>query len=203
MTALSLSVSAQTLTTNVGDKKYDTYSLANSSELKIEKDTFNLKAVSHGIRKKKLFALLPVKVYYTEFLAAKPEALVKTASEALASLKAAGPIQLRLTMLRDLPAQKISDSFIDALKANGVAIDSGDMKIVIDHISKMNEFKQGEIFSIAGYTKDDKGWLFLQKPTGEIITVAGSSQLVEQMFSIWFGKPVDDRLAELKKELLK
>lgn len=203
ITALSLNLSAQSLTTNVGDKKYDSYSLANSADLKVEKDSYSLKAVSHGIRKKKVFALLPVKVYYAEFLAAKPEALIKTESEILGSLKAAGPVQLRLTMLRDLPANKISDSFIDALKANNVAIDSGDMKTVLGHIAGMNEFKKGEIFSIVGQTKDDKGSLFLQKPNGEIITILGSASLVEQMFSIWFGKPVDDKLVELKKELLK
>lgn len=203
ITALSLNLSAQSLTTNVGDKKYDSYSLANSADLKVEKDSYSLKAVSHGIRKKKVFALLPVKVYYAEFLAAKPEALIKTDSEMLGSLKAAGPVQLRLTMLRDLPANKISDSFIDALKANNVAIDSGDMKTVLGHIAGMNEFKKGEIFSIVGQTKDDKGSLFLQKPNGEIITIQGSASLVEQMFSIWFGKPVDDKLVELKKELLK
>ncbi|MES2801179.1 MAG: chalcone isomerase family protein [Bdellovibrionota bacterium] len=201
--AFSLTLSAQTLTTNVGDKKYDTYSLASSADLKVDKDTMNLKPVSHGIRKKKLFALLPVKVYYAELLAAKPEALVKTDSEILTSLNAAGPVQLRLTMLRDLPAKKISDSFVDALKANEVTVDSGDMKTVLGHISEMSEFKQGEIFSIVGQTKLDKGFLYLQKPNGEIITVSGSNKLVEQMFSIWLGKPVDDKLAELKKELLK
>lgn len=194
---------AQTLTTTVGDKKYDTYGLASGSELKADGATATLKPVSHGIRKKKLFALVPVKVYYAEFLAAKPEALVKTEHEALASLKSAGPVQLRLTMLRDLAATKISDSFIDALKANDVAVDSGDMKTVLGHISSMNEFKQGEIFSIVGQTVGDKGYLYLQKPTGEIITVTGSAKLPEQMFSIWFGKPVDDKLGELKKELLK
>ncbi len=203
ITTFSLALSAQTLTTNVGDKKYDTYSLADSADLKVDKDTMNLKPVSHGIRKKKFFAILPVKVYYAELLAAKPEALVKTDAEALSSLKAAGPVQLRLTMLRDLPAKKISDSFVDALKANDVAVDSGDMKTVLEHISTMSEFKKGEIFSIVGSSKDDKGFLYLQKPNGEIITVAGSNKLVEQMFSIWLGKPVDDKLAELKKELLK
>lgn len=203
VTAFSLALSAQTLTTTVGDKKYDSYSLASSADLKIDKDTMNLKSVSHGIRKKKVFALLPVKVYYAEFLAAKPEALIKSDSEILGSLKAAGPVQLRLTMLRDLPAKKISDSFVDALKANDVATDSGDMKTVLGHISEMSEFKQGEIFSIVGHTKDDKGFLYLQKPNGEITTVTGSGKLVEQMFSIWFGKPVDDKLADLKKELLK
>lgn len=199
----AISAQAQTLTTTVGDKKYDTYSLASGAELKIDSTLIALKPVSHGVRKKKLFALLPVKVYYAELLAAKPESILKTESEALGSLKAAGPVQLRLTMLRDLAASKISDSFIDALKANNISVDSGDMKTVIDHISKMNEFKQGEIFSIVGHVVGDKGSLYLQKPTGEMITVSGSAQLPEQMFSIWFGHPVDDKLAELKKELLR
>ena len=199
----AISAQAQTLTTTVGDKKYDTFGLASGAELKVDSTTTALKPVSHGLRKKKLFALLPVKVYYAELLAAKPESIVKTESEALASLKMAGPVQLRLTMLRDLAATKISDSFIDALKANDVAVDSGDMKTVLGHISGMSEFKQGEIFSIVGNTVGDKGYLYLQKPTGEMITIVGSAKLPEQMFSIWLGKPVDDKLAELKKELLK
>lgn len=199
--SISLISSAQTLTTNMSDKKYESYSLAASSELKVDGTSTSLKAVSHGIRKKKLFALLPVKVYYAEFLAAKPEALIKTESEILGSLKASGPVQLRLTMLRDLPAKKISDSFVEALKANNVSVDTGEMATVMGHISSMPEFKQGEIFSIVGQTLGDKGFLFLQKPTGKIITVKGSVSIVEKMFSIWFGKPVDDKLAELKKEL--
>lgn len=201
--AFAISAQAQTLTTTVGDKKYDTYGLASSAELKVDNTVTSLKPVSHGIRKKKVFALVPVKVYYAELLAAKPEAIVKSEDAALASLKAAGPVQLRLTMLRDLPAKKISDSFIDALKANDIAVDDGDMKTVMGHISSMSEFKQGEIFSIVGSTSGDKGFLYLQKPTGEIITITGSAKLPEQMFSIWFGKPVDDKLADLKKELLK
>lgn len=205
LTTMTLSsvVWAQTLTTTVSDTKFENYNLATSSELKIDKDTNTLKSVSHGLRKKKLFALVAVKVYTAQLLAAKPEALVKTEAEALGSLKAAGPIQLRLTMLRDLPAKKISDSFIDALRANDITVNSGDMKTVLDHIAGMSEFKQGEIFSIIGNTKADKGYLYLQKPNGEIITIAGSAQLPEQMFSIWFGKPVDDKLSDLKKELLK
>lgn len=202
-TVIAISAQAQTLTTTVGDKKFETYALASGAELKADNTTSSLKPVSQGIRKKKVFALVPVKVYYAELLAAKPEALVKTDAEVLTSLKAAGPVQLRLTMLRDLPAKKISDSFVDALKANDVAVDSGDMKTVLSHISSMSEFKQGEIFSIVGSTAGDKGSLYLQKPNGEIITVTGSAKLPEQMFSIWFGKPVDDKLADLKKELLK
>lgn len=201
--AFAMTAQAQTLTTTVGDKKYDTYGLASGAELKVDSTTSALKPVSHGIRKKKVFALVPVKVYYAELLAAKPEALVKSDDGILASLKAAGPVQLRLTMLRDLPAKKISDSFVEALKANDVAVDDGDMKTVLGHISTMSEFKQGEIFSIVGNTVGDKGYLYLQKPSGEIITVAGSAKLPEQMFSIWLGKPVDDKLADLKKELLK
>lgn len=201
--AFAITAEAQTLTTTVGDKKYDTYGLASGAELKVDAATTALKPVSHGIRKKKVFGLVQVKVYYAELLAAKPEALVKTEDGALASLKAAGPVQLRLTMLRDLPAKKISDSFIDALKENGIAHDSGDMKTVLGHISTMSEFKQGEIFSIVGNTVGDKGFLYLQKPNGEIVTVTGSAKLPEEMFSIWFGKPVDDKLGELKKELLK
>lgn len=194
---------SQTLTTLVGDNQFENFNLANSSELKVDNTTTQLKSVSHGIRKKKVFGLVPVKVYSAQLLAAKPEALIKSEDQALTSLKAAGPIQLRLTMLRDLSGKQIKESFSDALKVNSVAIDSTDMKNVLDAIAGISEFKKGQSFSIVGSQQAEKGILYLQKPDGEIVTITGSAGLPEQMFSIWFGKPVDDKLADLKKELLK
>jgi hypothetical protein len=200
---LSTITYAQTLTTSVGETKFENFLLATTSELKVESATTQLKAISHGTRKKKVFGLVPVKVYSAQLLAAKPEALVKSEDQALNSLKSAGPVQLRLTMLRDLSGKQITESFSDALKANSVAVDTSDMKSVLDAISGISEFKKGQTFSIVGTNKADQGILYLQKPDGEIVTVTGSTQLPEQMFSIWFGKPVDDKLADLKKELLK
>lgn len=200
---LTSTVFAQSLTTTVSEQKYEDFTLAKTAELKTDKEVLTLKTVSHGVRKKKIFALVPVKVYYAEFLAAKPEALIKTDDGILASLKSAGPVQLRLTMLRDLTGRQITDSFTDALKANGIQISSTEIKTVLSTISEIQQFKKGEIFSIVGTTKDDKGYLYLQKPNGEMQTIAGQSELPSQMFSIWFGKPVDDKLADLKKELLK
>lgn len=194
---------AQTLVTHIGDQKYEANPLATGSELTVDGKSTALKAVSYGLRKKKVFGLVNVKVYSAELLVAKPQSLVKSDDQVLASLKAAGPIQLRLTMLRDLTGKQITDSFTEALKANGITTDSGEMKTVLNYIAKMQEFKAGQTFSIIGHVQSDKGYLYLQKPTGDIQAISGDAKLPEQMFSIWFGKPVDEKLADLKKELLK
>lgn len=196
---------AQTLTPTLGEKKYDIYQLATSSNLTDGAASADLKAVSHGVRKKKAYGLITVSVYYAEFLAAKPEALIKADDQIVNSLKAAGPVQLRLTMLRDLTGKQISDSFKDALAANDIQEKnySTELKSVFEEINSMKKFKEGETFSIASSWKDNQSTLFLQKPDNSIKKISGDAQFASQMFQIWFGKPVDDKLALLKKELLK
>ena len=201
----SLTSFAQSLTTTLGAKKYDEFPLAVSSQL-VDGSTTDLKAASHGLRQKKVFALVIVKVYYAELLAAKPEALVKDDEHILDSLKTAGPVQLRLTLLRDLGGKKISESFAEALEANGLNEKdySSELKQVLEQISQIKEFKKGDVFSIVGTWKDKTETLYLQKPDGTVSRISGeTSNFVDQIFKIWFGKPVDEKLASLKKELMK
>jgi hypothetical protein len=165
-----------------------------------------LKSVSHGLRKKKVFGLIPVKIYVTEFFSEHPEKLKKTNDEILTSLKLSQAVQLKLTLSRDLSGTQIADSFKEALAANKIDTEktSKELKEVLSVINKIEKFKNTETFSISAlWQKDNTATLIIQKPDGSIQKVTGPDQFVTDLFSIWFGTPVDGKMEDLKKALLK
>ncbi|MBY0555473.1 chalcone isomerase family protein [bacterium] len=170
-----------------------------------DKTEAQMTAVSHGLRKKAVFGLVPVSVYVMQVLAAKPEKLVKTEEGFLSSVKDAGPVQLHLTFLRNLPGEKISDSFKDGLEANKIDVKalSPELTQVLKEISAITEFKEGESFSITFAWTGDKATAYLTDSTLKIKTVAGNKEFADQLLSIWFGKTADGKLEELKKTLIK
>jgi hypothetical protein len=170
-----------------------------------DKTETQMLAVSHGLRKKAVFGLVPVSVYVVQVLTAKPEKLVKTEDAFLSSIKDAGPFQLHLTFLRDLPGEKISASFKDGLEANKIDVKklSPELSQVLNEITSITEFKNGESFSITFTWKGDKATVYLTDSTLKIKTVTGDKAFADQLLSIWFGKPTDSKLENLKKELIK
>ncbi|MEK6627324.1 MAG: chalcone isomerase family protein, partial [Bdellovibrionota bacterium] len=173
----------------------------------LQNDTKNdsvMSIVTYGLRKKAVFGLVPVNVYVLQFLAAKPEKLVKTEDGFLASLKEAGPIQLHLTFLRNLPGEKITESFKDGLGANKIKTKdfSPELTQVLSEISSISEFKEGEDFSITFSWKSDQAVVYIAKTPSDIKTITGQKDFADQLLSIWFGKTSDSKLKELKKTLI-
>jgi len=201
---------AQNLKTTLSQKQIEDFKLAASTQYDDGANKSELKAYSSGLRKKKAFGLVTVKVYIAELLLAKPENFIAHEDQALASLKSAGPVQLRLTMLRDLTGKQISDSFQDALLPYDLKEEnySKELKELFKIISGINTFKTGEVFSLAVSWTESKATMLIQKPDEKIIKISGDSLFATQLFQIWFGKPADpkkveDKLIDLKKDLLK
>lgn len=206
--ALSFSTYAQaaiTIKTEPTKELFEDVPLLASATLNVDSTSSNLVPVSHGLRKKAVFGLVPVRVYVLELLAAQGNKLTKTEEGILKSLKEAGPVLLQITFLRDLPGSKISEAFKDGLESNKVNVKSltPEMKQVLDEISNIKEFKKHESFSIAISWKDPQATISLQQAGAEVKSIAGSSDFAEQFLSIWFGHPSDGRLGDLKKSLLK
>lgn len=197
---------AATLKTETTAKVFESAKLIKKvTLLKDDKTEAAMEHVSHGLRKKAVFGLVPVSVYVLQLLAAKPEKLVKTEEGFLASLKEAGPLQLHFTFLRDLPGEKISDSFKDGLKANKLDITKlpAATETVLKEVSDIKEFKEGEAFSITVNWEADKAVVYLTDATLKIKTVTGDKVFADQLLSIWFGYTSDSRLEDLKKTLIK
>lgn len=192
------------INTIASEEKFEDVTLAKSRNLVAGDKTTELKSVNVGLRKKAVFGLVPVRVYVAQFFAAAPEKLVKTEDGILGSLKAAGPVQLRLTFLRDLPGTKIADSFKEGLEVNKINVKnlSPELTQVMNIISAISEFKKTENFSVTASWTDTTSTLLLESST-EIKVITGSPELATEIMSIWFGKPADGKLGDLKKTLIK
>ena len=163
----------------------------------------DLRAVSHGIRRKKVFGLVSVDVYVAEFYAQYPDKLQKSDDQVLNSLPTAGPVQIKLTLMRDLSGSDISKSFKEALKENDVDLSKPVMGLsdLMTEVESVKSFKKGEVFSLSGDWKENH--IVVQRPDQTTKTILADSDGLKKMFSIWLGKPVDDKMQDLKKNLLK
>lgn len=203
---LCLTVSAATLKTETTTKVFENAKLVKSVTLIGDDKSESLMShVSHGLRKKAVFGLVPVNVYVIQVLAAKPEKLVKTEEGFLASLKEAGPVQLHITFLRDLPGEKISESFKDGLKANKLDVSKlpASTESVLKEVSAITEFKEGEAFSLTFNWTGEQATVYMTDATLKIKTVSGPKEFADQLLSIWFGYTADSKLEDLKKTLIK
>lgn len=212
--ALGFAFSAQatvTIKTEAASEKFEDVTLLKKATLEIDSTKSELNQVSHGLRKKAVFGLVPVRVYVLELLASNASKLDKTEDGFLKSLPASGPVILHITFLRDLPGTKISEAFKEGLEKNGIKTLTPELEQVLKVISEIKEFKKNESFSIAvswkevekDKVKSTEATVYLQQTGGEIKSVSGSPVFAENFLSIWFGQPSDSRLGDLKKSLIK
>ncbi len=206
ITSLSnLTKAALLIKSEKSSEKFEDVELLSSATLGVDKVSTILVPVSHGLRKKAVFGLVPVRVYVMQLLSAKPDQLVKSDEGFLKSLKLASPILMQITFLRDLPGSRISEAFKEGLESNKINSQNRTEALdqVLSEISNIKEFKKSETFSIAITWKQDQARIDLEQPGSEVKTISGSNEFAEQFLSIWFGKPSDGKLGELKKSLIK
>lgn len=184
-------------------EKFEDVTLVKSRTLKADSQSTELQSVSFGLRKKAVFGLVPVRVYVAQFFAAHPEKLVHSEEGFLNSLKSAGPVQLQLTFLRDLPGTKVSESFKEGLEANGLKLKNLTPEIseAMNAVAAISEFKKNESFSVTAVWTENTSSLILESAK-ENKVITGSSDLAGHVLAIWFGKPADGKLADLKKKLI-
>lgn len=190
--------------TEPSKEKFEEIDLLSGAQLNIDSQNIALTKISHGLRKKAIFGLVPVRVYVLQLLAAKKDKLVKTDEGVLKSLKESGPIMLQLSFLRDLPGSKISEAFKDGLESNKINIKklSPELTSLLNEIANIKEFKKNESFSIAINWTKQNSTAYLKQDGKDLITISGNSEFAEQLLSIWFGNPSDSRLGDLKKSLI-
>lgn len=164
-----------------------------------------LKEVSHGIRRKKVFAIATVDIYVAEFYAFNPDKVQKSDDEVLNSLPTAGPVQIKLTLKRDLSGSDITKSFKEALKENDVDLSQTveGLSDLMTEIDTLKSVKKGEVFALTADWRDNQYNIHVIKPDHTMKTIAANDMALKKLFSIWLGKPVDDKMYDLKKNLLK
>lgn len=166
-----------------------------------DKSQKKMSSVSYGLQKVPIYGLVPVNVYVMQFLANRPEKLVKTEDGLLASLKEAGPIHIHLTFLRSLPGEKISSTFREEIEANKIKVKhfSDGLNQILSEIASIPNLKIGDVLSITVNWSQDSANIYLTGTSLNFKMISGDKLFAEQLMSIWFGKSAESRLDELKK----
>jgi hypothetical protein len=163
------------------------FSLPEIAFTKVAPSSVELKLMGAGVRKKKV-VITSVDVYLIEHFQSPLSQPGKTKWKAL-----------RLTFLRNVPGSKIRNSFEETLKDNSVPVNESSISQALNFLSVDYEEKSEMI--LLGQTGEKAQTLWLETH-GKTLKLE-SPQIVDQFWSIWFGKNTDDKLQELQDTLLK
>lgn len=184
-------------------KKFEDVQLAKSRTVKIGDKKYDLKRVTHGLRKKALFGMIPIRIYVTELFVADPTKLDKRPNNFVYTLKNAGPVHLRLTFLTEVPGDKMADAFRDGLLANGIELTRlpPELTALMKEVTDMKKFKKGETLGFTGVWAEGKSRLVFDDVKNPK-SIEGGEVFMQHVFSIWFGSTADKKLTEMKEEMI-
>ena len=155
-----------------------------------------------GIRNK--IILISIPVYVAQLFSDNKAGYVRSGDLALESLtSASSTVVLKITMLRDVSASKLADSFAEALETNGLSVDGGELADVLALVGNAADGDAGkDIVLMMKKNADLTVTLSMQDTTNQIQTYTGSESLMKDIMSIWLGESADKGLEKLKSALL-
>ena len=158
--------------------------------------------LSAGVRNK--IMLLPIPVYVAQLFSNNKAGYVRDADEALSSLTtSATTVVLKISMLRDVDASTLAESFSDALAANDLNVEDGELADVLSIIENSADADEGtEIVMLMQKNSDGSVTLSMQDSANTIQSYTGSAALMHDIMAIWLGVPADKGLIQLKDALL-
>lgn len=202
LTLLATVSFADILTKELSGKENSGVKLSKAASVKVDQYNVNLTQVGAGLRNKKIL-IANVKVYTAEVFVSEPQTVVKTDADLLASVAQSKTAVVQLTFLRDVEADKVQVSFRDALVANGVDINSAEVKTLFAAMVAGGEAKNGKTMTfVTNKNADGTETLYYEDNSGKVSPVIGQD-LTKKIFSMWLGVPADDGLKSLKADLLK
>lgn len=166
------------------------FALAPIEEVTISDTYQSLPLLGAGLRNKKV-AFLKFKVYVASVFAKNESAWNDPKAD----------IAIRLDFLRNIPNEKIIDSFSSSLRTNDVDLNTPEMKRLFELVKKNGDIKEKQALTIVG-KRGKTEQLILTLSTGETETIEGKPGLVKNFFSIWFGKMDDSGLESLRDSIL-
>jgi len=195
---------AELLTLKPGTISKKNVNISTGATASLDGKNFELTTVGSGIRTKVVVVKLPI--YVTQLMVAEPAQYVKTEAGALESLEKQSSVALRLTFLRDVPADKIETSFQDGLDANGVNSKDADVAAFLQQVNKSGDATSGASITILMTRNADQTVTLAFENTssaaGATSSITVSAKTLHQVMSIWLGTPADAGLASLKTEMM-
>ncbi len=154
-----------------------------------------------GLRTKAVL-ISEVKVYVAQLFSDNKAGFSRDANTALTSLvQTSNRVALKLDMLRTVSAASLVTSFKEALAANNIALDA-ELTSALGLMEKAADATSGKSITLLMTKDNNKTNLYYEDTKGNSVSMVGSPEMMTKIMSIWLGKPVDDGLANLKKQLL-
>lgn len=198
---LSLNAQAALVTTDKAGGTLEKVTLSKSATAELDGASQSLQAVGAGLRAKKV-VFVNVKVYVGELFVSSLESFKK--ADPLTSINDQKAVAIQLHFLRDVDSDNVQKSFKEALEANKVDLKDSSVQQFLESVVKGGEAKTGKALTILGFKHADGSESISYETTaGNVSQIKGSEGFVKNVFSIWLGKPSDDGVATLKKEILK
>lgn len=162
-----------------------------------------LELAGKGLRAKKV-AFISVKVYDAHLYLADGQTFDRTDAGALNSLDGQKQLAMILKFRREVDAKRVIDSFKEAFTANDIKFDAPGIKEFLKAVEVGGPALEGKTLSIVGVKEAAGGeTLIYENAKGEAATIKGSTGLIKQVMSIWFGKMGESTMVDLKANLLK
>lgn len=203
----SLSANAELLKLQGELKNIDGVTVAAGATAVVDGKEVPLTTVASGMRKKFVIGPIGTSVYVLQLMANKPEAYVKSnaGTEALDSLDQSTVMAAYLEFVYNPSADQVTNAFIDALKANGVDIASGDVAQFLASVKAGGNMQAGDTMTMLISKTATGETLSYETAAGVAPVVNGAPGLGKKVMSMWLGKIAasDKGLKELKNELTK
>jgi len=155
----------------------------------------------NGIRVKKKFIFkgdVYVAASYVDHKYTAPAVTELTVEKQLKKITESPQKALKLTFLRDVTFEQIESSFKESLGFNGVESDSESVKKFLGCFK--NGLKKSETVTLVGLGNATPQKLFVESPSGT--TEISGDGIVDEIWSIWFGRAADKELKDLQFELV-
>ncbi|MGZ3650861.1 MAG: chalcone isomerase family protein [Bdellovibrionota bacterium] len=193
---------ASVLTSEPGSGVVEGVKISPFAKAKVGNHAYSLRLVGAGLRYKKV-AFIKAKVYVGEFFVDAPEKIIKSSDGALASLSTQKAMAIRMTFVRDVDGEKVSNGFKEALETNKVKLDTPAVKSFLDAVKAGGEAKDQKTLVVVGEKLDGaKEQISYENAAGKLVVISGDAGFVRDIFSIWLGKIDDSGLENLKNSIL-
>lgn len=149
----------------------------------------------YGVRTKKVI-VVKVKAYLMAHYLDTPEKL--SPIDGVEKIKQAKVKAFVMTFLRDIPREKILNSFNEALEKNAVDISESKIAALIQKLSV--DYSQGSTLTVISVSDSGTDTVFFDSQTTQ--GQETGPDLGNRLWLAWFGKPVDSGIESLQPYLL-
>ncbi len=189
------------LTGSGAGKAIEGVSTSTSAKVSVQGRSSALSLVGAGLRYKKIAFIKP-NVYVGEFFVDAPAKVQKTAAAVLGSLDGEKTLAMRMTFVRNVDGEKISNGFKEALEENKVKLDAGPVKAFLEAVKSGGEAKDKKTLIVVGEKLGAKEVVTYENAAGKAVSVEGGPGFVKEIFSMWFGKIDDSGLESFRDDVL-